>query len=109
MSKGGTMTGIVVRTVEELKAVGQERAYPTIIIEGELANNLLISGVVRTMDDGRQPQGEILAPTQPDSLFYPITQVLKHLSHSNEIEVVEDDGRRRIKIYPRPLMRREGN
>ena len=103
------MTGIVVRTVEELKAVGRERDYPTIIIEGELANNLLISGVIRSSDGEGADRAEILAPTEPHSLFFPITQVLKHLSHANKIEVFEDNGKRRIKIYPRPVVRKEGN
>lgn len=103
------MTGVVVRTVEELKSVGKDRAYPTIIIEGELANNLLISGVVRAAGDGGGTHGQVIAPKEPDPLIHPITQILERLSHANRFEIVEDNGQKRIKIYPKPLIRREGN
>lgn len=101
------MTGIVIRTVEELRAVAEEREHPTIIIAGELANNLLISGVLREMGGGKPPQ--VVGPKEPDSLFHPIARILKHLSHSNVIEFIQANGGRQIKISPRPFVRREGN
>ena len=36
------MAGIVVRTLEELQSAQKTRPLPTIVVEGELVNNLLI-------------------------------------------------------------------
>jgi hypothetical protein len=53
------MTGLVVTTIEELKAVQKNRQHPAIIIESELANNLLVSGVITPLENGGGSQRQI--------------------------------------------------
>jgi hypothetical protein len=105
------MTGVVVKTVEELKAVKNNRAYPTIVIEGELASNLLASGIIASyahMQD--QPWGgprlsRQLKPGPIDAVI----EVLNDLSRWNRFEVMQCASGPKIKIYPVLAPRRESN
>jgi hypothetical protein len=103
------MAGVVVKTVEELKAVQKTRSHPTIFIEGGLANDLIISGTVRSKFDYPALEAEVLKPNAADSLRDPIYRILIELSQTHCFEIVSGDGRKRIRVYPRPSCRREGN
>jgi hypothetical protein len=103
------MAGIVVKTVEELKAVQKTRSHPTIVIEGELASDLIISGIVQPKSDQRDCEGEVLQLKAINSHLYPIYQILWDLNRTNCFQIMGDNGPKRIRIYPRPSYRREGN
>ena len=103
------MTGIVVRTVEDLKAVQKSRSHPNIVIEGELANDLIISGMVRPKADHLNSEAEVLQLKTVNSHLHPIYQILWELNRTNCFQIMGDNGPRRIRIYPRPSYRREGN
>lgn len=103
------MAGIVVKTLEELKSLHRGRSHPTIVIEGELANNLLISGMVRPKDGRPNGEGEVVQLKTNNSQLYPIFEVLFELSRAHCIQIVNDNSPKQIKIYPRPSSRREGN
>jgi hypothetical protein len=103
------MEGIVVKTVEDLKAVQKSRSHPNIVIEGELANDLIISGMVQPKADHGNSEAEVLQLKPIDSHLYPIYQILWELNRSNCFQIMGENGPRRIRIYPRPSYRREGN
>ncbi len=103
------MTGIVVKTVEDLKALQKSRPHPTIVIEGELANYLIISGMVRPKPNHQTSEAEVLQLKAVNSNLYPIYQILSELNRTNCFQIMDDNGPRRIRIYPRPSCRREGN
>jgi hypothetical protein len=103
------MTGVVVETMEQLKAIHKRRSHPIVTIVGELADNLLISGVVRTIEQDA-PRAEVVTLNNPrPSELSPVVSLLHDLSRSNIFELVDEGQGRRIKIYPRPSLRREGN
>jgi hypothetical protein len=102
------MTEVVVRTVEELKSVRKVRSHPIILIQGELANNLLIAGILRPKEfDGAQ--GEVVQLKSPTSTMYSVTEILNELSRANRFEIIGAGGGKQIKISPKPFVRREGN
>lgn len=103
------MAGIVVKTVEELKAVQKTRSHPTIVIEGELANDLIISGMVKPKSDQQNCEGEVLQVKAINSHLYPISEILWDLNRTNCFQIMSDNVPKRIRIYPRPSLRREGN
>ncbi|MCA1960531.1 MAG: hypothetical protein LDL33_07025 [Desulfomonile sp.] len=103
------MAGILVKTVEELAALCQTRSHPTIVIEGELANNLIISGLVCPRSDRSNGEGEVSQLKTVGSHLYPVCRILTELSRTNCFEILGADGPKRIKIYPRLSSRREGN
>lgn len=103
------MAGVVVKTVEELKAVQKTRSHPTIFIEGGLANDLIISGTVRSKSDYSDFAAEVWQPKTANSLRDPLYQILSDLSRTHCFEIVGENGPKRIKIYPQPSHRREGN
>jgi hypothetical protein len=103
------MAGIVVRTLEELKSAQKTRPHPTIVIEGELVNNLLISGIVRHKDGRQNGEGEVVQLKSVNSQFYPILEVLLELSRAHSLEIINNISPMKIKIYPKPSLRREGN
>jgi len=103
------MEGIFVRTVEELEAARLTRSHPNIIIEGELANNLIISGMVSLKSDQRNREGQVSQVKSVNSHLYPVYRILLELSRTHCFEVMDDSGPKRIKMYPRPFCRREGN
>jgi len=103
------MAGIVVKTLEELKSVHKVRSHPTIVIEGELANNLLISGIVRLKDDRQNGEGEVLQLKEPNSQLFPFFEVLLDLSRAHCFQILSNNSPQQIKIYPKPSCRREGN
>src|SRR5512139_2076812 len=102
------MTGIVVKTVEELRAVQKTRSHPTIVIEGELANDLIISGMVQPTSDRQTCEGEVVGIKAINSQLYPVSQILSEMKRTNCFLIVGDNSPKRIKIYPRPSLRREG-
>jgi len=103
------MAGIVVTTLEELKSVQKVRSHPTIVIEGELANNLLISGIVRFKDDRQNGEGEVLQLKETNSQLFPFFEVLFDLSRAHCFQILSNNSPKQIKIYPKPSCRREGN
>ena len=103
------MNGIVVTTVEELRSASKARSHPNIVIDGELANNLLISGILRVSGASTSGEGEVGHLTAPDSLMYPICEIFHELSHSNLFQICRENNRCQIKVYPKPFPRREGN
>jgi len=103
------MTGIVVEKSEQPKSVHKTRSHPVISIVGELANNLLISGVIRSCEPG-EPQAEVVKLRDPRSReLCSVVTLLQNLSESHVFELADNDRGRIIKIYPRPSTRREGN
>jgi hypothetical protein len=103
------MAGIVITTIEQLKSTEKFRWHPTVIIEGELANNLMISGVVRALHNGESQEAEVVSVKETDSVIYPVVEILKDLSTWNRFEILEGEKGKRIKIYPKTAVRREGN
>ncbi len=103
------MAGIVVKTLEELKTVQKVRSHPSIVIEGELANNLLIAGIVRPKYDRQNGEGEVVQLTTTNSHLYPFFEVLSELSRAHCFQILNDNCPQQIKIYPKPCVRREGN
>jgi len=105
------MSGVVVRTVEELKAAQKSRAHPTIFIEGELAGNLLAAGILTssTVEHDRS----VHVPASPNPLrsspIVSVIEVLQQLSRCHRLEVLDGDQGPRIKIYPFSAVRRESN
>jgi hypothetical protein len=102
------MTEVVVKTVEELKSVQKTRSLPTILIQGELANNLLIAGILRP-NEVNGGEGEVVQLKRADSTLYSVTEILHTLSRANRFEIIGGGGRKQIKISPKPFVRREGN
>jgi hypothetical protein len=103
------MTGIVVKTVEELKAIQKSRSHPTIVIEGELASDLIISGMVRPKSNQQSCEGVVVQLDAVNSHLYSVSQILWELNRTNCFQIVGDNVPKRIRIYPRPSERREGN
>jgi hypothetical protein len=102
------MTEIVVKTIGELKSVQKTRSLPIIRIEGELANNLLIAGILRPSESDNG-EGEVAKLQKLDTAMYSVTEILYELSRANRFEIVGGGGSRQIKISPKPFARREGN
>lgn len=103
------MVGVVVRTVEELKAAQKRREHPTIIIEGELAGNLIASGILsRDNDNGA---GQAVTPRlhaeAKSSPIYSVVELIRDITRLNYVEVAEGVGGRRIKITPVSSGRRD--
>lgn len=104
-----TMTGIVVERIEQLRSVHKTRGHPVITIVGDLANNLVISGIVRSMGpDAHQAEVVKLTDSRSPELWSVIS-LLQELSGSNVLEFVDNEKGRAIKIYPKHDIRREGN
>ncbi len=103
------MTGVVVRTVVELKAAQKRREHPTIIIEGELAGNLIASGIISRENYDSTGQALPLRRLQ-ETRSSPITSVVElvsEITRLHDIEVHEGAGGRRIKITPVSSTRRD--
>lgn len=103
------MTGIVVEKIEQLKSIHKTRAHPVITIVGELANNLLISGVVRSREQGARQAEVIKLGDNKSPELCSVISLLQDLSGSHVFELADNERGRIIKIYPRPSRRREGN
>jgi len=102
------MTGVVVKTVEELKAVRNNRAHPTILIEGELASNLMASGIIASythLDDQQWVDSRRVGRGPIDAVI----EVLNELRRYSRFEVMDGPPGPRIKIYPVLAPRRESN
>jgi hypothetical protein len=101
----------VVKTVEELKASIKSRSFPTIVVEGQLAGNIVASRILAPLNGDRAtysgPAGNqekaALTPT------YEVIQLLRELSLHHVIDVLDGPGGPRIKIHPVSVPRREGN
>ncbi|MFH0824726.1 MAG: hypothetical protein V2B18_18390 [Pseudomonadota bacterium] len=105
------MTGIVVKTVEELKAAQKKRAHPAIFIKGELAANLLASGIVTPVQEDRN-SGWVVNGNGDSASAGPIKgviDVLSGLSRSNRLEVINEGSVPTISFYPVQTPRRESN
>jgi hypothetical protein len=107
-SRRTDMTEIVVKTIGELKSVQKTRSHPIIRIQGELANNLLIAGILRP-SESNNGEGEVAKLKQFDPAMYSVTEILYELSRANRFEIIGGGGGRQIKISPKPFARREGN
>jgi hypothetical protein len=107
--RGSTVMSIVVENIEELKSVRTKRAHPVVTIVGELANNLLISGVVRPIDQGTRHAEVIKLADSKSPELCSVISLLQDLSGSHLFEVEGDTSLRTIKMYPKPSLRREGN
>lgn len=105
------MTGLVVTTIEELKAIQKNRPHPGIIIESELANNLLVSGVIIPTENGGGSSSQItkLKRENTSCPMSELMEVLDDLSTYNEFELVHGPRGKQIRIYPKHCSRREGN
>lgn len=102
------MTEVVVKTIEELKSIRKVRSHPIILIQGELANNLLIAGILRAKGTNGA-QGEVVQLKSPTSAMCSVTEILNELGQANRFEIVWAGGGKQIKISPKPFVRREGN
>ncbi len=102
------MNGVVVRTVEELKAAQRQREHPTIIIEGELAGNLITSGIIRRENHCMvaRPDGEQL-PVIKSSPTNSVVELIRELTRLHHIEVLEGARGRQIKMTPVYTNRRD--
>jgi len=103
------MNGVVVKTVEELSSVSKSRSHPSISIQGELANNLLISGILRVKRDLAAAEGQVVRLKDPKSPMYSVCEILRELSYSSLFQVCRENSQCQIKICPKPFGRREGN
>lgn len=105
------MSRVVVTTVEELKAAQKARAHPTILIEGELASNLLAAGILTSSNVGHDRSVQVPGFRNPleSSPIISVVEVLRDLSRCHRLEVMDGDAGPRIKIYPNSPARRESN
>ncbi|MEW6349441.1 MAG: hypothetical protein AB1646_10300 [Thermodesulfobacteriota bacterium] len=105
------MSGIVVKTVEELQVLRNHRSHPTILIEERLTNNLLVSGMLTVVSEGDRPHCQVcrLDSAGRPSPMNEVLGVLHALSTYNHFELVEGSEGKRIRIYPKITSRREGN
>jgi hypothetical protein len=105
------MSRTVVRTVEELKAAHEKRAHPTIVVEGELASNLIAVGAFLGSTDGNGLRWDPQYHTSngKPTLLQPLFDVLHDLSRNHKFELLSSNSERKIKIYPYQRPRREGN
>jgi len=103
------MTGIVVERIEQLRSVHKTRAHPVITIVGDLANDLVISGIVRSTgpDANRAEVVNVTDFRSPE--LWSVISLLQEISGSNVFEFVDNEKGRAIKIYPKYDMRREVN
>jgi hypothetical protein len=102
------MEALAIKTVEQLKRIQRNRSHAAIIIEGALANELIIAGIVQPKINGQNRELEV--PEQPiGSHLYPVFQILRELSRTNRFSFINENETRGIKIYPFSSCRREGN
>ncbi len=105
------MMGVVVKTVRQLEEANKSRAHPRIIVEGELASNILASGILKPFKDNGGTVWKV-APIQRNAGPSPINDVIRLLNdiaYTCTIDVVTEARTSRIAIYPKPVLRREGN
>jgi hypothetical protein len=103
------MRGMVVRKIEQLESLHKSRFHPTVTIVGELANNLLISGFIRPTGNGGSEARVVKLSSEKASEFKAVVSILEDLSSSNVFEVIDDEMGKRIRMYPKPTSKREGN
>lgn len=101
----------VVNTVEELRNSIRKRAVPTVIIDGDLACNILAAGILVRAKGEDHPrwiarEADINASLGPT---YEVAQLMHELALQNNIEVIKEGPGPKIKVYPKPVARREGN
>jgi hypothetical protein len=108
IGEGLILSRLVITHVTELEAV-RTRSFPTVIIKGQLANDLLISGFIR-MSDPDLSIAEVGGAAVPlTSGFHNVMSILSNLSESHIFQIIRDGSSRYIKIFPKPTPRREGN
>jgi len=103
------MKDLVVRSVKELELVSKGRSHPVFTIEGELVNNLVISGIIQGTSEGNGCLEVVEPPSSNTKEIHTVISILRDLNRTNVFQVIEDDRGRKIKIYPKPNLRREGN
>ncbi|MDQ7782771.1 MAG: hypothetical protein RDU20_07820 [Desulfomonilaceae bacterium] len=101
----------VVTSVEELKASIKCRSFPTIVVEGQLAGNIVASGILAPLMEERAsssvpPGNEDTVPRTPT---HEVIQLLRDLSLHHAIHVIDGTSGPQIKIHPVSAPRREGN
>jgi hypothetical protein len=108
---GQIVNEIVVREVEELKSCNRSNTVSTIIVEGELASNILASGILKPANGGRETYWHVpgIEKHAESSPTYVVARVLHDLTLRSTVTVINGTRGRRIKIYPTSLPRREGN
>ena len=101
----------VVKTVEELKASVKRRSFPTIIVEGQLAGNIVASGILTPLGRDRATHSALPGKTKTTAFSptYEVIQLLQDLSLHHAIDVIDGTSGPRIKIHPVSVLRREGN
>ncbi len=101
----------VVKTVEELKASIKSRSFPTILVEGQLAGNIVASGILTPLNGDRVAYSDLTGIPKRAALTptYEVIQLFHDLSLHHAIDVIDGPGGPRIKIHPVSLPRREGN
>lgn len=105
------MSQLIVRTVQELKALEWSRSHPTILIEKELANNLLVSGMLTVADTANPRQDLLTTPQEPDRAgpMQEVLRILNSLRVYNHFELEQGLEGARIRVFPKTASRREGN
>ena len=105
------MRWTTVRTVEELREARRNRAHGIIMVEGELASNLLASGIIRSCED--EAGWQVTVPrslgTVQESPMRSVFDVLHTLSQHHQFQVVQSAFGKKIRIEPVAIPRREGN
>jgi hypothetical protein len=103
------MTGVVVRTIEQLKAVRHKREHPVIIIDGELAGDLISSGIVKFfLNTGTlQTIAEDFVHKKDRSPLFEVKQILLEYARDHNIVIEGVPGHKMIKIIPRETIRRD--
>ena len=105
------MTPKVVHTFQELKAAQKTGFFPSLVIGGELANNLLVSGLVTFSNGGTNRQGFVASSSLPVERgpIHEVFDILRELSYSNRFEIVQAPTGPEILVVRETAHRREGN
>lgn len=96
-----TMTGIVVERIEQLRSVHKTRAHPVITIVGDLANNLVISGIVRSIGPHARFAEVVKLTDYRSPELWSVISLLQELNGSNVFEFVDNEKRKSYKDIPK--------
>jgi hypothetical protein len=105
------MSKRVVNTFQELRAVQKQGFFPSLVIGGELANSLLVSGLVCVSSDGSTHHGFVASSSLPPERgpIHEVFDLLRELSYSNRFEVVQASTGPEILVFQQQGFRKEGN
>lgn len=86
-------------------------SVPTIIVEGELASNILASGILTPMNGVSHGLWHVpgIEKHAGPSPIYEVARLLHDLTINSNITVLDGPPGQRIKIYRSSRTRREGN